>query len=206
MATDQRWKRVRWFTRPATMVALILWFTQVGHWNGPLAAIGLGLVCALAGEIILMLPKRFFLAAMAALSLTLLFYIAAFNQMPLDMRWETALPALTVGGAFTALNKRVGMGIRRQRETELLVPVTTYAILLSLMLLAALTTLMRSGWLPLSAIMISLGGALFFLSSAMLAYNRFVRTWPNFQVLVMVTFHLSQILIAGGALEQFLML
>jgi uncharacterized membrane protein YhhN len=188
------------------MVALILWFTQVGHWTGPLASIGLGLVFALVGEIFFMLPRRFFLVGMGAFALTLLFYLVAFNQQPLALRWETALPALTVGGAFNVLNRRVGMGIRRQREAELLVPVVAYAILLDLMLLAALTTLMRSGWVPIGAIMVSIGGALFFLSNSLMAYNRFVRLWPNFEVQAMVTFHLAQILIAGGVLEQFLMM
>jgi uncharacterized membrane protein YhhN len=206
MATDQGWKRVRWVTRPGTLVALILWFTQVGHWTGPLAAVGLGLVFSLVGEIFFMLPRRFFLAGMGAFALTLLFYISAFNQLPLAMRWETALPALTVGGAFSVLNRRIGMGIRRQRETELLVPVVAYAILMDLMLLAALTTLMRSGWVPIGAIMVSIGGALFFLSNSLMAYNRFVRLWPNFEVYTMIAFHLAQILIAGGVLEQFLMM
>ncbi len=204
LATDRGWKRVRWITRPGTLVVLILWFTQVGHWRGPLAAIGVGLVLSLVGEILFMLPRRFFLVGMGAFALTLLFYIAAFNQLPLETRWEAALPALTVGGAFTVVNRRIGMGIRRQKETGLLVPTVAYAILLDLMLFSALTTLMRTGWTPIGAIMVSLGGALFFISNSLMAYNRFVRPWPNFEGLTMITFHLAQILIAGGALEQFL--
>ena len=37
------WQRVRWVSRPGAMLAILLWFTQVGHWTGPLAAFGLGL-------------------------------------------------------------------------------------------------------------------------------------------------------------------
>jgi uncharacterized membrane protein YhhN len=106
MAVENNWLRVHWFAKPATMASLIIWFTQVGQWTGPLAAIGLGLIFSLMGDVFLMLPERFFLGGMGAFFLTHLFYIAGFNQLPLLFRWEAAIPVLAVAGAFTALNRR----------------------------------------------------------------------------------------------------
>lgn len=206
IALAKKWRSVRWVTKPGMMVALIIWFTQVGHWTGPLAAIGLGLVFSLAGDIFLMMPKQFFLAGMGAFFLTHLFYIAGFSQLPLVLRWEAAVPALAVTGAFTLLSRRLRFGLQRTPETGLIIPVIAYAIILTLMWLAALTTLLRPGWLMLSAVMVSLGGGLFFLSDSVLAYARFVKLRKYSDLLVMVTYHLAQILIAGGVLEQFVIM
>ena len=147
------------------------------------------------------------MGGMAAFFLTLLFYIAGFNQLPLFLRWEAVIPVLAVTGAFSVLSRRVRIGLRRRKgDFNFLIPVVAYAILLSLMWLAALTTLLRPGWVPTAAILVSLGGGLFFLSNSLMAYHRFVRPIRYGDFFIMVTYHLGQILIAGGALEQFLMI
>jgi uncharacterized membrane protein YhhN len=74
---------------------------------------------------------------------------------------------------------------------------------ISLMLFFAATTLFRPAWIPLPAILVILGAGLFYLSDAVLAYDRFVCPVKVGDLIVMMTYHLGQILIAGGTLLQF---
>lgn len=203
IATRNCWRRVCWFAKPAPMITLIIWFSLSGKWDGPLAAVGLGLVFSLLGDILLMLPARFFLAGMAAFLLTHLAYIFVFNHLPMEFRWEILLPVAAAAGAFVFLMRRIRAGLRRRRQSGMLVPIGIYAVILSTMMLAALTTLLRPGWEPEAALVVSLGGVLFFLSDAVLAYHQFVADVRQGDLLVMVSYHLAQLLIAGGTLEQF---
>ena len=203
VAVAKQWKRVRWLTKPGTMILLIAWFTQVGGWKGPLLWFGLGLVFSLLGDIFLMLPKRFFLAGMGAFFTAHVFTIVGFNQNPINLTWQVMLPMLAVAGAFSALNGRIRSGLVDKGENKLILPVMGYATILSVMWLAALSSLFRPEWQRPAAILASLGGGLFFFSDSVLAYNRFVRPIENGDVAVMVSYHLAQICIALGAVMQF---
>ena len=51
------WKdnyKLRYLTKPLTLMALILWFTISGGWQGPTAIFGVGLIFSLAGDISLL--------------------------------------------------------------------------------------------------------------------------------------------------------
>lgn len=199
-ASWRGWHEVRWISKPGTLILLIAWFTQIGGWTGGLVWFGLGLFFSLLGDIFLNLPVKFFLPGIGAFLLAHVFYIAGFLQKPVTLDWKLILPLLLVGSAFFILNRRIQAGLRQHGETQLKIPVTVYATTLSLMLLSALSTLLRADWNIQPALWASLGAALFFLSDSLLAYNRFVRRLPIADLLVMVTYHLGQILIAFGAL------
>jgi uncharacterized membrane protein YhhN len=200
-----RWNRAHLWIKPGVLAALIVWFSLASKWEGILAAFGLGLVFSLIGDFILLLPLRYFTWGMVAFFIAHLFYIGGFNmEEPLVSRWEAVFPALMVGAAFVYLNNRVRNGLARRGDHMFLLPFVAYGVVLSLMWLSALNTLLRPGWTLVSAIMVSLGGTLFFLSDSILVYHRFVRRLRYGDLIVMVTYHLAQILIAGGALEQFL--
>ncbi len=197
------WRRVRWVTKPGTLILLIAWFTQLGGWRGPLLWFGLGLVFSLLGDVLLLLPERFFLPGVGAFMLAHVFYIIGFTRQPLVLRWDLILPILVIGAIFLALTRSIRSGLRRRGETGLIGPVMVYAVILSLMWLSALSTLMRPGWTEPPAMIVSLGAGLFFLSDALLAYNRFVRQIPRGDFLVMSAYHLGQILLAFGVLLQY---
>ena len=203
-AVAKGWKRVRWLTKPGTMVLLIAWFTQVGGWQGPKLWFGLGLVFSLLGDIFLMLPKRFFLAGMGAFFTAHVFTVVGFNQHPLALTWQVMVPMLAVAGAFSALNGRIRSGLRTKGENKLIIPVMAYATILSVMWLAALSTLYRPDWLRPAAILASIGGGLFFFSDSVLVYNRFVRLIVYGDIAVMVSYHLAQISIAMAVVIQYL--
>lgn len=196
------WRKVRWVTKPGTMLALIAWFTQISDWQGGTAWFGLGLFFSLLGDILLLLPPRFFIAGLAAFLLAHIGYILGFSLPPHIPRWEIILPLLLISGAFILLTGRVRRGMRQQGEEGLLIPVTVYSIILSLMWLAALSTLLRPDWQPVGALLVSAGAGLFFISDSVLANDRFVHPLRRGNLMVMISYLSGQILITAGVLAN----
>jgi len=197
------WRRIRWVTKPGTLALLIAWFSLVGGWRGPLVWFGLGLVFSLAGDVLLHLHPRYFMLGVAAFILTHIFYIVGFTRQPILPRLEFVIPVMIIGAIFIALNRHIRVGLLKRGDAKLVAPVMVYAVILSLMWLAALSTLLHPGWSPTPAILVSLGAGLFFLSDSFLAYTRFVRSLPNSDLMVMITYHAGQILLAYGVLLQY---
>ena len=193
----------RWITKPAVLILLIAWFSQVGGWQDGLVWFGLGLVFSLLGDVFLQAPARFFLPGVGAFLLAHLAYIVGFLQGVLTFHAGMLVPLVLAAAAFWVLSRRVRAGLRRQGENSLILPVMIYALVLCLMALAASTTLFRADWAILPAALVTLGGWLFLMSDSVLALNRFVRQIQNADLLVMITYHMAQILIATGALIQF---
>lgn len=205
VASWQGWQKVRWISKPGTLLLLIAWFTQIGQWNGDLIWFGVALVFSLLGDILLNIPdQRLFLPGAAAFLLAHAMYIIGFFQQPLTLEWKIVLPLLLVGSAFGVVRAHIQKGMATNHETQMKVPTTIYELALSVMWLSAISTLFRPGWPLVGALMVSVGGGLFFLSDALLASNRFVRPLRAADLLVMTTYHLGQFLIVGGALQHFL--
>lgn len=204
IAAWRGWQSVRWVTKPGALILLIGWYTQVGGWHGPLVWFGLGLVFSLLGDILLQIPSaRFFMPGVGAFFLAHMAYITGFFQRPLLPRWTAFIPILLVGVIFWWLIRRLRSGLRQHDEMGMFIPVTLYAVALSLMWLFAMSTFFRAGWALPPAPIVSLGAGLFFLSDSILAFNRFVRPLRSSDLMVMVSYHLGQILIALGVLMQF---
>ncbi len=203
VAVWRNWKRVRWFTKPAALIALILWFTQSGGWQGAAVWFGGGLIFSLLGDIFLMLPVSFFLAGVGAFLLAHVLYIIGFSQSALMLQWTALLPIALVAVAFWLLTRKVRAGLHAHHESKMVIPVMVYATILSLMLLSALSTLYRPTWQGISVLLACLGGTLFFISDSVLSYNRFVRPLPMGDLIVMVTYHLGQLLLTASVLTHF---
>src|SRR5512133_3580437 len=88
LASWQHWKKVRWVSKPGTLILLIIWFTQIGGWQGTLVWFGMGLVFSLLGDIFLnMSSPRSFMPGVGAFFLAHVFYIAGFWLTPAN--WQT---------------------------------------------------------------------------------------------------------------------
>ena len=197
------WNRLLWISKPAAMLALIAWFLSLGGWRMPLLLFAAGMLLSLLGDILLLLPDRYFLSGVAAFLLAHVCYIAVFLQGPLPPPWLWLAPILLVGAVFAALVRRLRAGLAASGQQAMFVPVLVYALVLSVMWAAALSTPMRPNWLPAAALLCSLGGSLFFFSDAVLAFSRFVRPIRSSGLLVMVTYHSGQALLAAGMLLQY---
>lgn len=199
----QNWNRLRWLTKPGTLIVLIVWFSQVGGWRGPLVWFGVGLVFSLLGDVLLHEQAHFFLLGMAAFFLAHVFYIVGFAQNLQPPDWKILLPLVVIIIAFTVFTRKVRAGLRVHGESKMLLPVSGYAAVISVMAAFAVSCLFRPAWGTTPAVLVTLGAILFYISDAVLAYNRFVGPIPASDPIVMVTYHMAQILISVGALLQF---
>lgn len=197
------WNFVQYASKPAAMLALTAWFVSLGGWRMPLLVFAAGMIFSLLGDILLLLPDRFFLGGVAAFLLAHLCYLWVFSQGPLPQPWLWLAPVALVGAVFAVLARRLRAGLTAGGQPGLFAPVLLYALVLSAMWAAALSTPLRPNWQPAAALLCSLGGSLFFFSDSVLAVNRFVRPIRGSDLLVMVTYHSGQALLAAGMLLQF---
>ena len=199
IAAERRWTRLRYFSKPGVLAALIAWFTRAVGWGGLEFWFGLALVFSLLGDIILMLPARFFLPGLVSFLLAHLCYIVGFTQggLPSNPISLGIVVPIAATGAWVFTRIYAGMRETDQGGKNIL-PVIAYSITISLMLVSAWLRPFNPA-LPLNATLCSaLGATLFFLSDSVLAYNRFVRNTPHRDLVVMSTYHLGQIAIIAG--------
>jgi len=82
----------------------------------------------------------------------------------------------------------------------MIVPVCVYALVLSLTLWSTSTTLLRDDWSLLAGTLAAVGGLLFFISDAAIAWNRFIGPHWGGRLFEIVTYHLAQIGLSIGIL------
>jgi uncharacterized membrane protein YhhN len=180
-----------WIAKPAATLALFLFALTrpplpAPRYRGLIAA---GLLCSLAGDVLLMVPGDFFLAGLLAFLGAHVCYLTAFRthgvgRGPLAL----AVPPLVVGAAvLTLLWPKLGM---------MRVPVLLYvAVILAMCWSAA-----ERWWTtraPGSALAL-VGAVLFLVSDALLAINRFHTPLPAASWLVLGTYYPAQLFIAGS--------
>lgn len=192
------------FTKPATLIALLAWFSLSASLSGKLLWFWLALFFGLLGDIFLLLPKFFFFAGLVAFLLGHGAYIAGLWLDPALFRFQHFLIILVI---VCVLGLVAPLILRNMREKEfskrLRLPVIIYMLVISSMLFLAFSTLFRPDWRPLAAQLAAAGGVLFFSSDTMLAYREFVRPFPRARFWVRVTYHLAQIALATAALLNF---
>ena len=201
VGTGFGWKRLRYFTKGATLAALVVWFSVVGGWRGALLWFGLGLVCGLAGDVLLQLPQRFFLAGLIAFLAGHIFYITGFLATGLALGETGLIFGTPFLGVSIWIFAQLLRGMRRRQEnTAMMAPVLVYAAVISGMVVCAGLTLANPLWPLTSAFCCAAGGIFFLVSDSILAFEKFIRRIPYSDLIVMVTYHLGQFLIAIGIL------
>lgn len=183
VATDRR--SVELVFKPATMVVLIsaaLTLVDPASQRSQ-SFIVAGLVCSLAGDVFLMFEERYFVAGLASFLVGHLMYVVALSALG-----GLSAPLLAVGlvGVLVAagiVGSRIVAGAR-SRDNRLSVPVAAYIAVISAMVAVATGT----------AVPAAIAGALlFYVSDAVLGWNRFVQELRNGRVIVHCTYHLGQI-------------
>jgi uncharacterized membrane protein YhhN len=207
VAVSQGWKKLEYFAKPATMVALLAFVIQNGGLSGGMVWFVLGLAFSLAGDVFLMLPKEQFIAGLVSFLLAHVAYIIGLRpRLPAELPALLVALGLAVILALTAaqIYRRIAAGLRESGKTSLRGPVLAYTLVISVMLFSAMLTLLSDNWFSIHAVLVCLGAALFFLSDTVLAWNKFVSPMRYGRLLNMSTYHLGQILIALGAALHFL--
>ena len=207
VAVAGRWKRLEYFAKPAAILALLayLWLngaTTIGS-GWALTWFSVGLIGSLAGDILLLLDERFFVAGLVAFLLGHVAYIVGLNLGGVLWPIEALLviPVALVGGW---LFRRVSAALLTSGHGKLRLPVAVYTAVISLMVVSAVTTLFRPTAPLGAAIVLSLGAILFFASDSVLAWNRFVAPLPYGKIIVIVAYHLGQLALIAGAIGLFL--
>ncbi len=198
--------RLRNVTKPLTLIALILWFSISGGWQGHTAILGAGLIFSLAGDIfllksILLVRPGMFQLGLLSFLLAQILYTVMFNETLPSVNPVTVGLLFLVGIAAYFAARHILSGLRRTPEGEKRqVPVMLYMVAISLMVFSALYTLLRPDWELLHAALVAAGALLFYVSDFVLASNAFVKPYRYAGILIMLTYHLAQVAIVGGVL------
>jgi len=211
-AVARGWRRVEVIAKPVVMVLLFLWVWFATGLQGAMLYFGLGILFSLAGDIFLLVPARalrpssgqtWFLAGLAAFLLAHVSYIIGFNLTPPGTDLFGALTAILVAVLMARLYRRIAAGLVASGQGHLRLPVLVYTFAIALMLVSALLTLYRPDWLPIASLLAASGAGLFVASDAVLAQDRFVTPVKNGRLIVMVLYHLGQILLIVGVKRVF---
>ncbi|MFN8194159.1 MAG: lysoplasmalogenase [Nocardioidaceae bacterium] len=190
VARDDR--RTETWAKPTTLLALI-GVTWLQGDLGSTAHVWLlvALVFGLLGDVLLLGDSTArFQAGLGAFLVGHLAFVVCFAVLGLD-RPAWALVGLVVVLVALGWARGVLPATHRSDGPALSVPVGVYMAVISAMAVTAWAT---GEWL------IGLGATVFVASDAMLAVNRFVRPLPGARVLIMVTYHVGQALMAIGVL------
>lgn len=162
------WPWLHWVCKPLA-TALILAMACAAPAGAYRRAIALGLVCAIGGDVALMLPGDWFTVGLGCFLLTHLAYLAALTR---EVRLGARIAPFAVMGVLAAGLVAV---LWTRLPPGLGAPVAGYAAVLGAMAAQALA---RAGVIGgASARLAALGGVLFVASDASLALNRFL--WPS---------------------------
>lgn len=205
--------RLGYFTKPGVILALLAWllvyakpFSSLPETQGiKIQWFVWALLFSLVGDVLLMLPREQFMGGLAAFSLAHIAYIQGFAQPVFPERF--AVPGMIISLMVMAVSLRVYLpiarAIRAAGKNEMKIPAAIYTLLITAMLIAAISTLMKNWTLSASYLAIA-GGLLFYISDIFLAWNRFVSALPNADLSVRVLYHLAQICIVTAAALQHL--
>ncbi len=204
-STWKGWKIRLYIAKPATLLFLIFWTYQVTQWQGGMLWFGIALLFSLAGDIALMLNPRFFMVGLGAFLIAHVSFLVGFNQHLPSLNIGTIAMAILVGVSAVFVLSVLKPGVLRvPRGKRFLTAVVSYGLTLALMVFSALTTFFRADWSLVSAILVSVGAVLFYISDTTLGYDRFVRKLKHGQSYVHLTYHLGQIGLVTGAMLHFL--
>ena len=204
VAVAKQWKVVEYIAKPGVTLALLAWLWSAGGWQGHILWFTIGLAFSLAGDILLVLPREQLIAGLGAFLLAQIAYIVGFNETLPPINLASIAIALLVGLSAQSLYRLIAAGLTASGRHSLKMPVLAYVVAISLMLISALLTLVRSEWDAGSAWLVSSGAILFFLSDALLGWNKFVHQRRHGNVQVIITYHLGQALIVLGAAAYYL--
>jgi uncharacterized membrane protein YhhN len=197
-AVSQRLFRVEYILKPLTLVLLIVAAISADLGAGQPWVIA-ALVFGLLGDVGLMLssddaatPDARFLLGLGSFLVGHICYMVGFARHGVHTL-NVLAGVLVVGGAAALTLPQVLGGARRLAGQELMVVVAAYAVMLAGMAVLAVGT----GSLATAA-----GGLLFLASDTAIAYERFVKKIPRGPMVVIVTYHLAQLLIVIGLIDH----
>lgn len=178
------------FAKPLTMVLLIAVALSVepaspGIRSWFIAALAL----SLAGDVFLMLDRDLFIPGLAAFLAAHVAYIVGLTQAGSEFS-GAAVASVIAAGAIATLGRRIQRSASNT-DRRLSIPVGAYIVVISVMLVAAGST---------ANLLAMAGASLFYISDAVLGWNRFVHPIPRGRLYTMISYHSGQALLVVALL------
>jgi uncharacterized membrane protein YhhN len=149
-----------------------------------------------------MLPAKWFLAGLIAFLLAHIAYVGGFWATGFTFDGMLLLFAAAISAAAVLIYIRLRTALKESSNEALVLPVLAYVIVISVMVFFASSTIFNPDWLDQSGLIVTIGAVLFFISDALLAWNRFVKPLPQGRLVSIIPYHLAQYFIAFGVLQQ----
>lgn len=207
-AIEQHWKKIEYVAKPATMVIVIIWLVLNGGLSSGIIWFTLGAVFSLAGDVFLMMPQNLFIFGLVSFLIGHIFYIVGFNVFSADFDGGGTAYLLAIviilGYVIFRIYNRLASGLTAKQLTKLKIPVLVYSLVITLMVISALSCFFRPGWELTHTLWAIAGALLFYISDTILALDRFVSPISHARLLTMITYHLGQLGILIGAAMTFL--
>ena len=192
-AVQRRWVGVERVAKPLVIVVLGWLAVTMGatdHDVGRFLLVALGF--SLVGDIFLLGTNTVdFSGGLVAFLLAHIAFVLAFLTLGVEPRWALVGLLVAVPLSLTA-GRRIVQAATHEGGAALGSAVTAYLVVIVAMVTAASGTA-----LPL----VFVGALAFLLSDTVLALDRFVGPRSNARMLVIVTYHLGQVLMVVGALR-----
>lgn len=204
LAVAKKWKQIEHFAKPGVMLLLLTWLWSISGFRGYLAWFAIGLVFSLLGDIFLMLPRERFIGGLVSFLLAHISYTIGFTDSAPPLSLVSIVLTFVVALISIRIYRAVSKALVASDNSQLKIPVQLYTFIISIMLLSALLTIDHPEWSAISSLIVSLGAALFYLSDAFLAWNKFVQQIRHGKLIVIISYHLGQMLIVVGAATHYL--
>jgi alkenylglycerophosphocholine hydrolase len=214
LAVGFSWIRIERVTKPLAMILVILWTMAVAGWSmqSMIVLLLLAQLFGLAGDILLMLPSRWFLAGLSAFLVGHLLYIsllvwnidlvAQVGGFPDLSLWWVVFVLIIWAVALLFFYRFVApKSPRLTMPLMLWMPIQVYGWVLSGVLILSILAVLLAPAFSVSLLFLPVGAFLFYISDSLLAYDRFTRKMPQIRVWVMMTYHLAQFSLAWGFLD-----
>lgn len=182
---------LEYVSKPAATVALALFAVSIDvEHTASWAWLVVALVFCLLGDVFLMLPGNRFVPGLASFAVAQVMFAIGFAVGETSAaRWLVA--AVIAIPVASLLARRFVGAIRRSGHPELVVPVSVYVVVITMMALSAVAS---GSWVAVA------GAIVFMISDALIAETRFVKARSWQPVGIMVTYHLA---LAGLVLSLF---
>jgi len=196
------WKRPRYVTKPGVILSLLFLLWVSTRFDGKLVWFAFALLFSLIGDYCLILPCEQFQISLVSFLLTHISYIIAYTGIPLT----PVLPSLVVLLALICIGAifqyKLVAGLKRARKQKMALPILFYQLAISLMVLSATSTIWRTDWSMIPAILTSIGAISFFTSDLVLGWNRFVHPIMNARLKLTILYHVGQIALIIGVITN----
>jgi uncharacterized membrane protein YhhN len=183
LAVHQESKPLEYVCKPLTMVLLVGAALALDVDDGAVQTwFVIALALCLVGDVFLMLPKDLFVFGLASFLLGHIAYIVGMHVDGVDGGPFFVGIALVMA-VLAVLGTIILRGVRTGPDRKLAGPVVAYMFVISAMVASAI------GVGHVTAVV---GASLFYVSDALIAWNRFLRETRYARITIMVTYHLAQ--------------